>query len=111
MLEEMDDFLSMVKKRVKEEGGGIWHLKCRDLSASTVNILWALMTGKRYPSEDPILQDTIILNDMILEAIGFDNKYNAFPFLKTWFPKWSGYLEHEECYRKFHEFTRVGPMC
>lgn len=106
MQEEVDELMSTIKGGVLD-GLGEWEVDPHLLASSAINVLWSLVAGYRFSLEDKNLQEAVRLNDDILFACGLSNRYTAFPWVKTLFPKLSKHEEHLKCYAEMQKFLRV----
>jgi hypothetical protein len=108
LLEEVQGFLESVRENsTPTHNGLLWTLDTRLLSASTLNMIWRYVGGyTRIPQQDEGLD----IGNTTTKALGIGNMYNIFPWLAKWFPKWSGYEEHCQVFRKHQELIKVSWM-
>jgi len=102
--EEAAELVRIIGDRLDSDG--IWEVDSLLLSLIAVNAAWAFMAGFRLPLDNDALLRAVEGNGRVLDAIGPTNKYTALPFLKDWFPEWSGTLEHKRLFTYMHTILR-----
>lgn len=104
--EEITEFLATIRKSMKENNG-VWAVDSHFLSGSALNVLWSLVAGYRFSHNDPEFNQNLRLNRMAMKAVGHDNKYTMFPFLKVWCPKLVDHDVHKETFAEMQSFMKV----
>lgn len=77
-------------------------------STSTVNVIWALMSGSRFSHDDPELLELL---DGLDKTFHSPNRSFAFiralAIVQKHFPKWSGALEAQENEKRLKKLFQV----
>jgi len=102
--QEASELIQVISQKI--DADGIWQVDTLDLSVSTLNISWAFMSGSRLSLDNPKLVEAVKGNEQVLDAIGMKNKYTALPFLKHWFPKWSGHVDHMRAFTHLQDILK-----
>lgn len=84
----------------------------RFFGASTVNVIWALVAGARYPRDDDRLQALLhALTRLFRTGSQTGGIVNAVPALKKVAPQISGYRENLEHINNLKAFLKVSDTC
>jgi len=103
--EETDAVLADILNATKEDG--IWAVDPHYLSIMVLNVLWTMVGGERFDHNDAKILENLRLNEQFAKIVGHDNIYNAYPFLKRWFPKLVHHDEHLKVHQGIQNWLKV----
>ncbi|CAL8116997.1 unnamed protein product [Orchesella dallaii] len=74
---------------------------------SVINVLWRLVTGKSYELENVRLNRLLHLShEFVRISKNGEDISTSFPFLRDWFPEWTGRNHQSKCIQKLSGFFR-----
>nr|WBB44916.1 methyl farnesoate epoxidase [Chrysogorgia stellata] len=101
VLEEVDDLIQAVRKTP----GGLVKIDTI-FNLPVINILWRIVTGRRYKIDDPeVLQIIRSINDFAVSSAQ-NSVLIPFPWLRHIVPKWSGFEALRDTRDKMHQLLK-----
>jgi len=95
MMSEMKEFCDEWKVEIKN-GCGLVRIDYQ-FDLVFFNVVWCLVSGKRYARGDPVMQKLLGATKGFLESTKVGGGVaGLFPGLINYFPKWSGYSEYTQ---------------
>lgn len=107
LLDSANHLVDGIKTELLDSRDGILSIESQKFSIHVVNVLWNLLGGYKFDSNDELVKKNMECVNKVVGIIGHGNPYNLFPFLKVWFPKRVHYPEHLKIHSEIHEFTKV----
>ncbi|KAJ6644313.1 Farnesoate epoxidase [Pseudolycoriella hygida] len=107
LLDSANQLVDGIKMELLDSTDGFFSVESHKFSIHVMNVLWSLVGGYKFDSNDILLKRNMECVDKAFDIIGHRNLYNMFPFLKNWFPKQVNYPQHLELHREIHDFTKI----
>ncbi|ODM91855.1 Farnesoate epoxidase [Orchesella cincta] len=105
--EEIDKFMTHFKKTLACSTNNTVLMSKELFDMTTTNVLWRLVTGISYDLEDDRIENMIRLSTDFLSSCSNGGDISiTFPFLRDWFPEWTGLNQQKKCVKNLYEFMQ-----
>jgi methyl farnesoate epoxidase/farnesoate epoxidase len=104
--EELVEFITKLSKTMVENDGKV-EFNSRFLVLSSVNVLWSLLTGRRFNHDDETVNAILKTCEKFNETVKLNNVTIPYPFLGPMFPKLSGWADHLKTYEELYAFMEA----
>jgi hypothetical protein len=112
VLEEMKEFVERWKRLIEEGGGSAVVRIERQFNAVFLNVIWSLLSGKRFRQNDPQLLKYIDVTNKLGESGQIASGIlGLFPALIKYAPKLTGFTELHANNVAFYKFYEVRSYC
>ncbi|XP_037052143.1 farnesoate epoxidase-like [Bradysia coprophila] len=106
LIESANELVDVIKTGLLDSNDSTLTVKTSTFSVHVLNIVWAMFGGYKFDPNDERLKRNMKCVDKAVQIYGNQNSYNAFPFMKTWFPKLVNYPEHLKIHEEIHGFSK-----
>lgn len=96
-----------IKTELLDSTDATYAVENEKFSVHVLNIVWNLVGGYKFDSNDKLLKKNMKVVDKAVEVYGNTNIYNMFPFLRDWFPNQVRYPDHLKIHKEIHDFSKV----
>jgi hypothetical protein len=108
VLEEMKEFADNWKSMIYEGGGSAVVKIEQQFNPVFLNVIWSLLTGKRFQQDDPQLTKFIDVTNIIRgDGQVASGIFGLFPALIKLAPRLTGFTEHHENNAALYKFYEV----
>lgn len=105
--ESANQVVDDIKTSLLDSCDGTLTVKNSVFSIHVLNIVWNMVGGYKFDTNDANLLQAMKCLDKVVVAYSNNNISNALPFLKTWCPKLVNYHEHLKIHAEIHGFSKV----